>query len=251
MKKTTFLLLCVFTLVLVSCQFSEDIYINEDGSGKMSFSFDGSQLMQMAGDKISESNEEAIDSTFSFKEIFDAKRDSISKLTIEEQEKLKSLEPFNMHMVMNPETSEMKFNLFRAFKKTDELEDMFKAMNNFSNMKGKGGARVDDPNNPFSSFGENGSTELSYAYNGKVFTRKAKIVDKERYKQMTDSLQEMSMMFASSKYKLNYHFPKPIKSVSNETALFSEDRKSVTVEFGFMDYVTNPEALNLEVILED
>ena len=251
MKKATFLLLFVFALVLASCQFSEDIYINEDGSGKMSFSFDGSQLMQMAGDKISENNEEAIDSTFSFKEIFDAKRDSISKLTIEEQGKLKSLEPFNMHMVMNPETSKMNFELFRSFEKTDELEDMFKAMNNFSNMKGKGAAKVDDPNNPFSSFGENGSTELSYKYNGKVFSRKAKILNKETYKQMTDSLQEMSMMFSGSKYKLNYHFPKPIQSVSNETALFSEDRKSVTIEFGFMDYITNPEALNLEVILED
>jgi len=251
MKKLTFLYLSFFALLLASCQFSEDIYINEDGSGKMSFSFDGSQLMQMAGDKISETEEEAIDSTFSFKEIFDAKRDSISKLSAEEQAKLKSLEPFNMHMVMNPETSEMKFDMYREFKKAGELRDMFKAMNNFSNMAGKGAAQANDPNNPFSSLGENGSTELNYAYDGKVFTRKAKILDKEAYKQMTDSIGEMSMMFGSSMYKLNYHFPKPIKSVSNEKAMFSEDRKTVTVEFGFMEYVTNPEALNLEVTLED
>ncbi|WP_452601409.1 hypothetical protein [Pontimicrobium sp. MEBiC06410] len=250
MKRFTVLLACLLVFVLTSCQFSEDIYINEDGSGKMSFSFDGSELMQMAGDEMG-GKEEVIDSTFSFKELFDTKRDSISKLSAEEQEKLKSLEPFNMHMVMNTKTSEMKFDMYREFSKADELQDMFKAMNNFSNMKGKGAAKVNDPNNPFSSLGKNGSTELSYSYNGRVFTRTAKILDKEAYKQMTDSISKMSMMFASSKYKLNYHFPKPIKSVSNEKALYSADRKSVTVEYGFMEYVSNPEALNLEVILED
>ena len=61
----------------------------------------------------------------------------------------------------------------------------------------------------------------------------------------------MALMFGSSTYKLNYHFPKPIKSVSNETAMFSADRKTVTIEYGFMDYIANPEALNLEVVLED
>ena len=187
----------------------------------------------------------------SFKEFLETKRDSISKLSAEEQEKLKNLEPFNMHMIINSETTEMKFDMYREFEKTEDLQDMFKAMNSLSNMQGKGPAKANDANNPFSSLGKNGSTELNYAYNGKVFKRTAKVIDKEMLKQMNDSISEMSMMFASSKYKLNYHFPKPIKSVSNETAMFSEDRKSVTVEFGFMDYITDPESLNLEVILED
>ncbi len=251
MKRISILLSCLFVFILTSCQFSEDIYINEDGSGKMSLSFDGSQLMEMAGEEMSKSQEKPIDSIISFKEFLDTKSDSISKLPIEDQEKLKSLEPFKMHMVMNPETSEMKFDMFREFEKTEDLEDMFKAMNNISNMQGKGPAKANDSNNPFSSLGKNGSTELSYAYNGKVFKRTATVIDKEMLKQMNDSLSDMRMMFASSKYKLNYHFPKPIKSVSNEEAMFSEDRKSVTVEFGFMDYITDPESLNLEVILED
>ena len=241
----------VISIVFTSCQFSENIYINEDGSGRMEFSFDGTQLMQMAGEKINESQEEAIDSTFSFKELFDAKRDSISQLPEEEQLKLKNLEPFNMHMVMNPKTSEMKFDMFTDFKEVSELQDMFKAMNSFGNMRGKGGVQANDSANPFSSLGTDGSTALDYNYNGKTFKRITKIIDKETYKQATDSLGEMAVMFGSSKYKLNYHFPKPIKSVSNKTAMFSDDRKSFTVEFGFMEYISDPEALNLEVVLED
>jgi hypothetical protein len=58
---------------LTSCQFSENIYINEDGTGKMEFSFDGTELMKMAGDGMGEANEKAMDSTFSFKELFEGK----------------------------------------------------------------------------------------------------------------------------------------------------------------------------------
>ncbi len=247
------LIVFVISISLTSCQFSENIYINDDGSGKMEFSFDGSQLMQMGGDKISETQEEAIDSTFSFKELFDAKRDSISQLSEEDQLKLKNLEPFSMHMVMNPKTSEMKFDMFTDFKEVNELQDMFKAMNSFGDLeKGKKSAQTpNSPANPFSALGQQGATELDYNYDGKTFKRVAKIIDKEAYKKVTDSLGEMAVMFGSSLYKLNYHFPKPIKSVSNEKAMFSSDRKSFTVEFGFMEYISNPEALNLEVVLED
>ncbi|MBP0903240.1 hypothetical protein ACFSKN_14815 [Mariniflexile gromovii] len=244
----TFMVL-VISIVLTSCQFSENIYINADGSGKMEFSFDGSQLMQMAGDKMGESQEKAIDSTFSFKELFSSMKDSISKLSEEEQQKLKRLEPFNMHMVMDPKTSKMNFEMFTDFKNVNELQDMFKAMKSFGDLKGKEKAGAE--NNPFSSFGGDGTTELDYKYDGKTFKRTAKILDKEAHKQVTDSIGQMAMMFGSSTYKLNYHFPKPIKSVSNETAMFSADRKTVTVEYGFMDYIANPEALNLEVVLED
>ncbi len=251
MKFIKALALIILTFCFTSCQFSENIYINEDGSGKMSLVFDGKQLMQMGGDQMTESNEKAIDSTFSFKELFEVMKDSISQLSEEEQQKLKSLEPFNMHMVMNPETSEMKFDMFTDFKSVNELQDMFKAMNNFGNMQGKGKAAANNPNNPFSSLADGGATQLNYNFDGKTFKRTAKIVDKEVYEKLTDSLGQMEMMFASSKYKLNYHFPKPIKSVSNESAMFSADRKSFTVEFDFMSYITDPESLNLEVVLED
>jgi len=249
MKRFFVLFYLVIVTTFFSCQFSENIYINDDGSGKMEFTFDGSQLMQMGGGQLSEGQEEAIDSTFSFKDIFDTMRDSISKLPEEEQQKLKRLEPFSMHMVMDPETSKMRFDLFTDFKKVSELQDMFKAMKGFGDMAGK--AKTSEINNPFSAFGGDESTSLDYNYDGKTFMRTAKIVDKEAYKKVTDSLGQMGMMFGSSTYKLNYHFPKRIKSVSNEKAMFSDDRKSFTVEFGFMDYMTNPEALNLEVVLED
>ena len=247
MKRFYNCLVLVCLLIVTSCQFSENIYINADGSGKMEFSFDGSQFMQTAGESMGETDEKVIDSTFSFKELFSLMSDSIATLPLEQQQKLKSLEPFNMHMLINYKASQMKFDMFTDFKTVGELQDMFKAMQDFGDLNGKGKAN----SSPFSSLGANNNTELAYSFNGKIFKRTATIKDKALQKQITDSLGQMAMMFGSSTYKLNYHFPKRIKKVSNDKALFSDDKKSVTIEYGFMEYIENPEALNLEIVLED
>ena len=58
------------------------------------------------------------------------------------------------------------------------------------------------------------------------------------------------MIYESSKYVIKYHFPKPVKKVSNKTALFSEDRKTITIEYSFNEYMDNPDKLNFEVEFE-
>ncbi len=247
MKHFTLLVFGLFLALLISCQFSENIYINEDGSGKMEFSFDGTELMKMAGDGLGEANEKAIDSTFSFKELFEGKQDSIAKLPADERAILEELKDFRMRMIMNPETAEMKMNLITEFKNAGELQDMFAKMNKLQALN------KDDQtaNNPMGSMNQGNFTALNYEFNGTVFKRNVKVTNRELHQKMVDSLSEAAEMYASSTYKLNYHFPKPIKSVSNDNAQFSADRKTVTVEYGFGDYLFNPEALNLEVILED
>jgi|SRR5690606_3227990 len=237
---------CALALAfLTSCQFSENIYINDDGTGKMEFSFDGTELMKMAGDGMGETNEKAMDSTFSFKELFEGKQDSIAQLPAEERAILEELKNFTMRMVMNPETKEMKMDMITEFKSVGELQDMFSKMNKLQALNKEQQA------NPASSMNQSNFTDLNYEYNGKVFKRNVTITDKAIHQKMVDSLGEMTEMYASSTYKLNYHFPKPVKSVSNESALFSADRKMVTVSYSFMDYLLDPEALNLEVVLED
>lgn len=230
---------------LTSCQFSENIYISENGSGKMEFSFDGTELMKMAGDGMGETNEKAMDSTFSFKELFEGKQDSIAKLPAEERAILEELKNFTMRMVMNPETSEMKMDMITEFKSVDELQDMFSKMNKLQALN------KDQQPNPTSSMNQAGFTNLNYEYNGKIFKRNVTITDKGLHQKMIDSLGEMTEMYATSTYKLNYHFPKPVKSVSNETAQFSDDRKIVSITYSFLDYLLYPEALNLEVVLEN
>lgn len=243
MKRLSFLFISI-SVLLTSCQFSENIYINDDGSGKMSFVFDGSDLMKMSGDST-QISEKPIDSIIVFKEFLKEKKDSIAQLSFEEQESLKSLEGFTMHTKIDSENQEMTVDMFTDFKNVEELQNAMAAMSKANSL-----GKKEDEDNPFSSFGNSAATEMEYSFNKGVFKRKATLVNKELHQQVLDSIGEAEMMFASSSYVLNYHFPRPIKSVSNENALFSADKKSFKLEISFLEYIKNPEVLNLEVELE-
>ncbi len=241
MKKILLLLVSIITLT--SCTFTEEITINPDGTGKYNLNMDGSSLMAMMP-KDSLKNEKNIDSVFSFKEMFEAKKDSIAKLSKEEQEKIKNLEKFDMRMKMNYDTKEFLFSMNTLFNSVTELQDV---MNDMSQMqKMNKGSQQQNPMGDIGNIANNGS-KINYAYNGKKFTRKA-IIDKEALKKIdNDSLDSYQMIFESSKYVIKYHFPKAVKKVSNPSALFSEDRKTITIEYSFNEYLKEPEKLNFEV----
>nr|WP_321236002.1 hypothetical protein [uncultured Psychroserpens sp.] len=253
MKKFFTLIACVLTLMLTSCQFSENIYINEDGSGKMEFTMDASEMMEMVAEmgdgESAKGMDKAMDSTIVFKDFIEEHKDSISTLSAEDQQKIKALEDFKMHMVMNPETKKMVFDLSTDFKNANELQDMFKAMSQVGDLNK--GAAASPGGNPMGGMATDNTTDVQYSFDGSVFKRSAKIIDQEKHAQAVDSLGQAAMMFGSSKYKINYHFPRPVKSISKEGAMYSEDRKTVTLEVGFMDVLADPELLDFEVVLED
>ncbi|MEL1239702.1 hypothetical protein [Flavobacterium flavipallidum] len=245
--------LSLLVLTLASCNFTENIDVQPDGTGKFSLEMDGAGLLAMAGDKLGnelgmKNNAKAIDSTFSFKEIFDKKKDSIAKMSPEQQAAIKKMENFVMNIKMNPEAQQLLFSMNTPFKSVNELGGLMESMSALKELKGKS----DKKSNPaamLSGIG-NDNSKLTFSYNGKQFTRKA-IVSKEALEKIaTDSIGMAKMIFASSKYTLKYHFPKAVKSVSNPDALFSADRKTITVEYPFTEYTENPEKLNLNVVFE-
>ncbi|KAF2510207.1 hypothetical protein EYY60_11905 [Flavobacterium zhairuonense] len=234
---------------LTSCTFTENIYINDNGSGKFSVDMDGSSLMQMAGDQIgSQMGGDAkkdIDTTFTFKQLLAEKKDSIAKLSPETQKELKKLENFVVTTKMSAEKKQFLMTLATDFKSVNELQDILQTASTLQKLEGGANA------NPLGNgFGDNKS-KLSYTYDGKKFTRKATIDQQKLTEKLNDSSADMSkMIFASSNYIVKYHFPKKIKKVSNPNALFSDDRKSITIQYSFTDYMENPDKLNFDVEFE-
>lgn len=235
---------------LASCTFTENVYVTDNGTGKFSLNMDGSSLMEMAGDQLgSQMGADAkknIDSTFTFKQLLADKKDSIAKLSPEIQNEIKKLEDLTVNLKMNAEKKEFLMAFSRDFKNVNQLQDVLQAMSTLQKLEGGASAA-----NPFAGgLGKNNST-LSYTYDGKKFTRKA-ILDKQKVAEKAkDSAGDMSkMIFASSNYILKYHFPKRIKKVSNPNALFSDDRKSITIQYPFTDYMENPDKLNFDVEFE-
>jgi len=250
--KSKFLLLLTFLVVLVSCNFTENLNVKDDGTGTFALEVDGSGLMAMAGDKLSEGltqnkDTKVVDSTFSFKEIFEAKKDSISKLSPEQQAALKKMENFVMRIKMDADKQQFLFSMDTPFKSVGDLQNMMDGFTTLKDLKGK--SNKDGMSNPLAN-GIGNNTKIDYSYNGKTFVRNA-IIDKEALDKIkNDSLGMTKMFLASSKYTLKYHFPKAVKKVSNPDALFSADRKTVTVEYPFLDYMEHPEKLNLNVSFE-
>ncbi len=246
MKRIQLFTTAIAAIFVISCNFTEEITINEDGSGKLSINFDGSELMEMAGEEMMKDNEKAVDSLISFKDILEEKKDSIAQLSPEEQAKLKKLERFNMHMLMDPAAKQMKFDLFSEFKNVNEVNDAFNAFQSASSM----GPNSGQDKQPKLSGGD-AATEVNYSFAGNKFSRKAKILDQELFQQGIDSLQGAEMFLSGSTYTLKYHFPKRVKSSSAEAATFSADGKTLIYEVKFLDLMKDPSVLDLEVELEN
>lgn len=245
MKKIQILSLAICVALTYACNFTEEIHLKEDGSGKLSINFDGSELMQMAGEEVAKTNEKAVDSIISFKKLLEEKKDSIAQLSPKEQAIAKSLEPFSLRMVMNPEKKVMSFDLFGDF---NDISEMNNAFNTFQEASMMGSNKAQQPA-PVPASDQ--STEVNYTFTKDKFTRSARIVNKELFQQRIDSLQGAEMFLSGSTYTLKYHFPKRVKSTTAEEATFTADGKTMIYEVSFLELMKNPSLLDLEVELED
>ena len=234
-------------LLWISCHFTEEIRFNEDGSGSIALSFDGSQLLSLSDSTAVAEQPTRLDSVIRFADVLDEKRDSIRKLPPEEQKRLEKLRPYQMRMITDHEAGEMKFILSREFSNIAEVGDAFNAFQDAGALDPAPGE-----NAPMDSAGKvYQSTEVVYSFQGNTFSRRGFIVDSVLHQQRIDSLKGGESFLEESTYKLEIHFPRKIRSANVEDATLSMDGKTLFYEVGFLDYLLRPEALNLEVILEE
>lgn len=268
--------LIIFTVT--SCSITEKMIINENGSGSFSYDIDGSKMMSMMGDAFkdlgaNDSNKEkskkkkgkeevggsiiaskkVLDTTFTFKEMFASKQDSISKLPAQEQEKIKKMERFSVRTVMDEEKGIMNYSMFTDFKTVAELQDVMspiQSMKTLSPTGQKSGGLGMAPD----ELKDNSST--SYFYDGNTFKKTVSKIDKkneEAVEEISEESEEVNlkqsfeMFYEQSNFKVLYQFPKAVKKVSIDNALYSEDRKTITIEYPLKDYMENPDKLNFEV----
>ena len=185
----------------------------------------------MAGEEMQKNNEKPIDSLIYFKDFLEEKKDSIAQLSEEQQAKLKKLEPFMLHMVMNPEEKVMKFDLSSEFKQISEVNDAF---NTFQEASALGPKSSSDQPAPAPM--ESQATEVNYDFKNGVFKRTAVVLDQELFQQSLDSLQGADMFLSGSTYTLKYHFPRRVKTASIEEATYSADGKTLIYEVKFLDF---------------
>lgn len=274
MKSIKLLFALILTLAMTSCTITEKMIINDNGSGKFAYDIDGTKMMSMMGsafkgddkedtkknkkETVSRKNKKVIDSTFTFKEMFASKQDSISKLSPEEQAKIKKMERFSVRTIIDEEKGIMNYSMFTDFNSISELQDVMspvESMKSISPTGQKSGGMGMAPD----ALQDNSST--SFFYDGKTFKKTVAKIEKK--KEVSEEVEEgseddvankmkesLDMFYDQSNFKVVYQFPKAVKKISVENALYSEDRKTITIEYPLKDYMENPDKLNFEVIFE-
>lgn len=163
------------------------------------------------------------------------------KFNKEDQALFQSHANVKMHVKLDPIQME-NFNVISSeFKKIEELPNVYESLSLANSLK---------ENYPVSK----DFFRIKYTFDGFTFKRNLVIVDQEEFDKNHKMLEERKKTYAKYKlvqsYTLKYYFPGKIKSVSNEKAILSPDKKSLTLEFQLSDCLQNPEITNLEVVLE-
>ncbi|WP_034259037.1 hypothetical protein [Aequorivita capsosiphonis] len=245
--KLKLLFLFAVALSVVSCQFNETMVLNEDGSGSMSVEVNLSEMMAFGGAAMMDTAQVKVDTMIYIKQFLEEKKDSISKLSKTEQEKLKKLENFNIHVKMNTENSEMLYDISTNFKSVNEANDIMNGLEQASKMAPNKDAE------PEGISKDKDTPEIigvNYSFEKGIFKRDAYIKDEKQHQQQVDSMQQAAAFMGGSYYTLKYTFPKKIKTTSNPDATFSADKKTLTLKKPFIEYFKDPDVLDLEVELE-
>lgn len=236
----------LIVILFTGCQFNEEIVLNEDGSGTMNIEINLDALMEITQGMSDEKKETKLDTVIYIKDFLEEKKDSITTLSMEEQQKLKKLELYKIQIQADSEEMMMRYKVIGDFKNVEEMNGITEAVGKIGEIVPTGMGSIQ--NKP-----DENSEDLigvKYSFKNNVFRRISYIKDEKLHKQQIDSMQSIEGFLGTSQYSLQYIFPKKIKRTSNPNVEISSDRKSVNVRALFFDYFKNPELLNLEVELE-
>lgn len=241
MKK---ILVILSLLLFISCQITETLTINPDGSGTIEIEQlrDENSYMQLAGEEYSRENVFQ-DTTYVFKEYIEKYKENFLKYKPEEQQLFQKYAIVKTQIKRSSYEKEFRTVFTLHFNKVSEIPDLFKTEDYASDIQ-----------HNYALTAEEHYFRIGYAFDGKVFKRSVVIINTAELEKTKLQVENFEKKYGSSKltqlYVLKYHFPKKIKSVSNPKAIINSDKKTLTLEFKLSDCLQYPEMTNLEVVLE-
>jgi hypothetical protein len=241
MKIISFLSLIFLT---ISCQVTETLYLNPDGSGSIEVTElrDENSYMQLSKEEYSK-EDVFKDTTYVFNDYFKKYGETFDRNSNEDKKVYLRYADVKVHIKKSSYEKEFRRTMSQNFKKATDIVDLYKAENYADNIK-----------NNYALSAEEHYYKVSYDYTGNRFNRTVKITDSVQLKKEFDQIEKIKTHYKGYKlvqsYVLDYHFPLKIQSVSNPLAKISDDRKSLSVQFLITDCKQNPEITNLEVVLE-
>jgi hypothetical protein len=239
-----FFYLLSLTLLVTSCQISENITINDDGSGTIEMTENRHEpsYMRLVGEQYGKEDFYK-DSTYVFSDYIKKYNYNFIKFTPIEQTLFSRYKDVVVHIKKSSFDKEYKTTFTHVFSKVEIIPDLYKTED-----------YADDLENNYALTAEKHYYTISYSYDNSVFKR---IVTRTNPDEQNIQKKEMEAAKAKygnlgyvQEYQLHYNFPRKIKSVSNAAAKISEDKKALSITFPLSDCIANPEITQLEVVLE-
>lgn len=264
--KAIFTLICLSFLTM-SCSVSESIVFNEQMGGVFKSTFDMSQILAITNEgNVQDENEKPskpIDTTIVFKHLLAEYKDSISGLPMEKQKQLNSMQNVVVDLQRDESKGIFNFTMYKPFADFEELklinEQLDEALNLVQNINEED-SPAPAPDEQMEELTK--SDPVIYSFSNNTFSRfQPKKEDasqgdgteeSEEGDEVTDIFKgQFDDLFKVTFYTMTYTFPKPIKSVSNNDVVISEDRKTMTFKTDLSAVNKDPELMNLEVVLQD
>ncbi|MEO8237158.1 MAG: hypothetical protein ABI576_03550 [Flavobacterium sp.] len=234
----------LFFILLTSCQITETIYLNPDGSGNIETIAirDEHSYMQLSGENYAK-EEKFRDTTYVFQEYITKYAENFAKLPASEKAVFNKYKDVKVHLKESSFEKEVKNTFTQNFNKVEDIPDLYKTVE-----------YADDLKHNYALSAEEHYYHVSFTFDGTTFKRIVKVTDPTELKKRQDEIEGFKKKTSGFKlvqtFALEYHFPRKIKSVSNEKAIISPDKKSLQLILQLSDCLQNPESTNLEVFLD-
>lgn len=241
MKKILFVL---SVILFQSCQVTETIRLNSDGSGSILVEQlrDEQSYQLVAGENYSK-EEKFEDTTYVFQDYAKKYGETYDKLTLFEKSVYEKHFPVKVKIKKSSYEKEFRTQLSQQFKTISEVADLYKTEDYADNIQ-----------NNYALSAEKHYYSVVFLFDGNCFKRIVAITNPEELKKQQEQLAQIKDRITSfplkQSFELRYYFPKPIQSVSNTKAIISDDKKALVLTFSLIEVVVNPELTNLEVVLE-
>lgn len=241
MKHALLLLLLVF---FTSCEVTETLDIKPDNTGTVTFGSHRNEnsYMQIAGQEYSK---ETVfkDTTYVFQDYISKYNSNFVKYAPKEQELFNTFKNVKVHIKKSAFDKEFRTTITQSFLKVENIADLSKTEH-----------YIDDIVHNYALAAEEHYYNIRFTLNNNHFNRIVTITNEDIFKKEKEKIESYKQQFSGFKlvetYSLKYHFPRKIKSVSNSSAMISEDKKSLELQFSIVDFLQNPVSTNLEVVLE-
>jgi hypothetical protein len=245
MKKIYLFLLVIFA---TSCQVTETLHINKDGSGTIAIDqLRDVHFMEKTTAMQHETlprNEVFVDSTYVFEDYFKKYDYNFNKFSTTDKKIFQKFANATVRVVKNSYNKEYRTTITQHFTTANQIADLLKIEQ-----------YADDIKNNYALAAEEHYYSVNYQFEQLVFKRIVKITNQEILKTEIERIEDIEKKLLKfnpiQSYILKYSFEQQIKTVSNPNAVLGADKKSLVLEFKLSDCLKNPEITNLEVVFED